>query len=219
MHASMPSKKHGSHRGPAGDRHTVRRRGDSASDNGVKTFGHDYSKDYSDPNWPYAKGKMDKGAWFLITATPVILATIIAYFYIRDSYREMVRQPLDVPRIISDNATSAAVDPSRFWGTYRSGTYFGMKTRSPNSPVTGLMWLFQSAGDMPPKIRHWCEQSDGLPMYSWFVHDGVNCGLQEVVDSHFSLTTDFVKRAGGEHGGDWSARVIAKPRVREKLHS
>ena len=28
------------------------------------------------------------------------------------------------------------------------------------------------------------------------------------------LSTTFVKRAGGEHGGDWSARVTVVPRVR-----
>ena len=212
----MPSKKHGGGRG-TGDRRDQPRRRPGAeagnSGNGVKKFGYDYTKDYSDPAWPYAKGRMDKGAWFLLTVTPVILASLIAFFYIRDSYREAVRQPMGTPNIIAANATSAAVDPERFWGTYRSLAYFGMKTRSPQSPVSGLMWFFQSAGDMPPKIRHWCDQGDGLPMYSWFVHDGVNFGLQEIVDSHFTLTTDFVKRPGGEHGGDWSARIIAKARV------
>lgn len=30
----------------------------------------------------------------------------------------------------------------RYWGTYRPGNYFGLKTREPYSPVMGLMWYF-----------------------------------------------------------------------------
>ena len=68
---------------------------------------------------------------------------------------------------------------------------------------------------MPPSIRHWCEQNDGLHMYSWFAHDGRNFGLQEIIDKFYTISTDFVKRPGGNHGGDWSARVAVKPRVRD----
>ncbi len=66
---------------------------------------------------------------------------------------------------------------------------------------------------MPPKIRHWCDQGDGLDMYSWFAHDGRNFGLQQLTDKYFTISTDFVKRPGGNHGGDWSARVKVTPRV------
>ena len=66
---------------------------------------------------------------------------------------------------------------------------------------------------MPPSIRHWCEQGDGLSMYSWFAHDGRHFGLQEIMDKYYTLSTDFVKRQGGHHGGDWTARVTVKPRV------
>lgn len=37
--------------------------------------------------------------------------------------------------------------PELFWGSYRPGTYFGLKTRDPASLVTGLMWYF------PQKLR------------------------------------------------------------------
>ena len=60
--------------------------------------------------------------------------------------REMVRKPLDSPKMIADGASLAANDPDRFWGTYRSGVYFGLKTRSPQSPVVGLMWMTQFTG-------------------------------------------------------------------------
>ena len=66
---------------------------------------------------------------------------------------------------------------------------------------------------MSPSIRHWCEQGDGLSMYSWYAHNGRNFGLQEIMDKHYTLSTDFIKRPGGNHGGDWSARITVKPRV------
>lgn len=38
---------------------------------------------------------------------------------------------------------SSGVDkPERFWGSYRPGTYFGLKSRDPHSLLTGLMWYF-----------------------------------------------------------------------------
>ncbi len=76
------------------------------------------------------------------------------------------------------------------------------------------MWLTQLTGEVPPPIRHWCEQGDQLPMYSWFVHDGNNFGIQELLDKYIIVSTDFMKKPGGEHGGDWTARVHVRPRVR-----
>lgn len=29
----------------------------------------------------------------------------------------------------------------RYWGSYRPGSYFGLKTRDPDSLVMGLMWF------------------------------------------------------------------------------
>uniref|UniRef100_A0A8D2Q4M5 Mannosyl-oligosaccharide glucosidase n=2 Tax=Varanus komodoensis TaxID=61221 RepID=A0A8D2Q4M5_VARKO len=84
-----------------------------------------------------------------------------------------------------------------------------MKTRSPRSPVAGLMWMPQLEGDV--QLRHSCEQSDRLPRYGWLLHDGIHFGVQEIRDRGFSLQTEFVKRPGGQHGGDWSWRVTALP--------
>jgi mannosyl-oligosaccharide glucosidase len=39
----------------------------------------------------------------------------------------------------------------------------------------------------------------------------VNFGIQEIQEVDFSITTEFVKRAGGDHGGDWTARITAQP--------
>lgn len=112
------------------------------------------------------------------------------------------------PPILGPNATSPAVAPDMFWGTYRPQVYLGMKSRSPRSVVTGLMWLSQSGS---PSLRHTCEQGDGLARYGWLLHDGVNFGVQEIRDKGFSLRTEMVKRAGGHHGGDWSWRIVGAP--------
>ncbi|CDQ65724.1 unnamed protein product [Oncorhynchus mykiss] len=49
-----------------------------------------------------------------------------------------------------------------------------------------------------------------LQGYGWLMHDGLSFGVQEIHDSDFTLTTEFVKRMGGEHGGDWTWRITAK---------
>ncbi|NWX39313.1 MOGS glucosidase, partial [Steatornis caripensis] len=77
---------------------------------------------------------------------------------------------------------------------------------APLSP--GLMWLQQGEGG--GSLRHTCERSDGLSRYGWLMHDGENFGAQEIRDGRLALKTEFVKRPGGEHGGDWSWRVTAR---------
>lgn len=72
--------------------------------------------------------------------------------------REKVKTPLYAPTMLTKDSTSVSQEPERFWGSYRPHTYFGMRTRSPHSPVMGLMWLNQLTGQMPPPIRHWCDQ-------------------------------------------------------------
>ena len=79
--------------------------------------------------------------------------------------------------------------------------------------MTGLMWFPQYAPDGQLAIRHTCEQSDGLRKYGWLKHDGTNFGSQEIVDKDFVLNTEFVKRLGGDHGGDWTARISGKEMV------
>lgn len=32
-------------------------------------------------------------------------------------------------------------EPERYWGSYRPGNYFGLKTREPHSILMGLMWF------------------------------------------------------------------------------
>lgn len=96
----------------------------------------------------------------------------------------------------------------------RPHTYFGMKSRHKTSPVFGLMWMIQLTNRMPPPLRHWCNQGDGLEGYVWQMHDGVSFGVQEIREQLYTVKTEFVKQAGGSHGGDWSARISFVPKVR-----
>ena len=169
--------------------------------------------DYEDPKWPYSQGKMDWSAVIFSFTALVVIVALLGYFWQQAQLRERVYTPLDTPKIISPEATLPKNDPSRFWGSYRPQNYFGLKTRSQKSPVFGLMWFSQFSG-IPPTIRHWCNQGDGLLKYGWTAHDGVNFGVQEIHDHHYSIVTEFVKRAGGSHGGDWTTRIRVLPRVR-----
>ena len=116
--------------------------------------------------------------------------------------------PLNQPSAVKSFSN---LDMTRFWGTYRSGHYLGMKTRSANSLVSGLMWLTQYknqqevSGDL---LRHKCNQDNKL-RYGWLKHDGVNFGKQDVFESDYAISTKFVKRNYGGHGGDWTWRVEA----------
>lgn len=93
------------------------------------------------------------------------------------------------------------------WGTYRPGTYFGVKGRHAASLLFGLAW-----GSIDGKLlRHSC-QSGELQAFNWLEHDGERYGLQEIQDQELNvrLLTTFVKDA--EHPDRiWHARIDAAP--------
>lgn len=99
-------------------------------------------------------------------------------------------------------------DSEKFWGSYRPQTYFGLKTRDPQSLVFGFMWYFPNKlkpnGDF---IRHWCKMEDGLQKYGWLQHDGKNFGIQEIHDDNVLIETSFIKFYTGKFGGEWTARI------------
>ncbi|XP_076466816.1 mannosyl-oligosaccharide glucosidase-like [Babylonia areolata] len=169
-----------------------------------------------DPNWPYAHGNLDPLGKFVGLCIMTVSLSLVAYFRYQQYLRDIVITPLDAPAIIAANATSPSISPDRFWGTYRPQTYFGLKTRSPNSPLFGSMWLEQFTNRTPLPLRHWCDQADGLHGYSWLLHDGKSFGIQELEDKAFMVKTEFVKRAGGHHGGDWTTRITMMPKSADK---
>ena len=136
----------------------LKRRNNKSKNDNLSKFAYDYSKDYTDPKWPYAQGRNDKMGKLVLIITPIIISVIITYVWYADYTRTYVVRPLPFQNVIDKNATSSFVNPERFWGTYRSNVYFGLKTRTPHSPVVGLMWMNQFAGNFPPKLHHWCDQ-------------------------------------------------------------
>ncbi|XP_065186679.1 mannosyl-oligosaccharide glucosidase-like [Sycon ciliatum] len=129
-----------------------------------------------------------------------------------------IQVPLDAPRVMTNGSSfSPEFSKERLWGSYRPQVYFGMRPRLPKSIVTGLMWYPYMPGSQGWRsIRHLAQQDDNLLHYGWLKHDGQAFGSQEVAEEDFTLTTEFVKQAGGEHGGHWSARISAKPRKKVK---
>lgn len=61
--------------------------------------------------------------------------------------------------------------------------------------------------------RHACEQNDKLDTYTWTEFDTRQGGVQVIKDSfnNLKLTTEFLKVAGGNHGGSWAARIRGEP--------
>ncbi|CAK9795342.1 Mannosyl-oligosaccharide glucosidase GCS1 [Anthophora plagiata] len=142
----------------------------------------------------------------ILNTSITILCIVIATWFSYKGYLETrVNTPYDIKKLV----TASGLDiPDRYWGTYRSGIYFGLKTRDPHSLITGLMWYFPHLLRQDGSgLRHWCDQGDRLDRYAWMEHDGRTFGVQEIVDSSAILTTTFVKRPGGKHGGDWTARI------------
>lgn len=53
-------------------------------------------------------------------------------------------------------------------------------------------------------------KGDNLLKYGWTSHDGLNFGMQDIAERGFNIKTDFVKRPGGNHGGDWTWRISSR---------
>lgn len=150
--------------------------------------------------------------WFPKSLNYVVILVLVAgiAYYAYQGYLETrVYTPLKLPPSVTKTGLNV---PEKFWGSYRPGVYFGLKTRSPADLLTGLMWMVpeliksQNLG-----LRHWCEQGDNLDSFGWKQHDGENFGVQEISDRGLKITTSFVKRSqNGQHGGEWSARISAE---------
>uniref|UniRef100_A0A3Q3G6W3 Mannosyl-oligosaccharide glucosidase n=1 Tax=Labrus bergylta TaxID=56723 RepID=A0A3Q3G6W3_9LABR len=151
------------------------------------------------------KKKVDIGKIFINISIGLCIFSLIWFFYalyMRSSLAKRVVTLHPSSHVLDANSSSAKVSPERFWGSYRPQVYFGMKTRS-------MMWMRQFS-DLDVNLRHTCEQGDRLQGYGWLMHDGITFGVQEIRDNDFTLTTEFVKKMGGDHGGDWTWRITAK---------
>ncbi|KAL0103163.1 hypothetical protein PUN28_017472 [Cardiocondyla obscurior] len=150
----------------------------------------------------------NKRLQMLINFIIVVLVAACCSWY--GYFETSITTPYDATKLVN---TSGLDDPDRYWGTYRPGVYFGLKTRDPHSLVTGLMWyLPRVLRNYRSGFRHWCDQGDKLDRYSWLEHDGRTFGVQEIVDNELIIRTTFVKKLGGYHGGDWTARIAVSPK-------
>ncbi|RXG68487.1 Mannosyl-oligosaccharide glucosidase [Armadillidium vulgare] len=158
-------------------------------------------------NVPEAK----KQQWTILRSIGLsCIVGVVAFFLYYGFLETRINTPLSYPKVV---VTTGLEDPSRYWGTYRPGLYFGTSVRHPLSPVTGLMWFTNGHyQNNMLAFRHWCEQGDDVDHYSWLAHDGRNFGFQRIVDKLTILETSFVKRPDERDGGDWSARITVLPK-------
>lgn len=160
--------------------------------------------------------KMGDNDHNLIFVGLVCAVLFVAYFInLSQKTTPTVNVPLELPRMKSDGDHDQFQNGDFVWGTYRPNVYFGVKPRVPDGPVFGLLWFRQYPDKESPKaskFRHYCNSGVGeIDKFGWIRHDGKNFGMQKITEKHMKLTTSFVKRNGGKHGGDWSARISGKP--------
>jgi hypothetical protein len=98
---------------------------------------------------------------FLAKFIIVISAVYVVVYFAYNGYLETrLTAPLNAPNAVLKSGLSV---PNKFWGSYRPGVYFGLKTRSPSDLLTGLMWMVpELVRQNDIGLRHWCEQGDNL---------------------------------------------------------
>ncbi|KAF8510232.1 glycoside hydrolase [Hysterangium stoloniferum] len=114
--------------------------------------------------------------------------------------------------VLSANA-SVNDSQSLIWGTWRPNLYFGLRPRLPYSLMTGLIWFGTQDYQSFTQPRHQCDQGDGLDAYTWISHDPREGGVQVLKDgkNNAEITIEWLKVAGGDHGGSWAARIKGVP--------
>ncbi|KAI8012468.1 Mannosyl-oligosaccharide glucosidase GCS1 [Camellia lanceoleosa] len=84
--------------------------------------------------------------------------------------------PFPAPKIMDLPQFQGDHKESLYWGTYRSNVYLGIRARTPQSLVAGLMWLGLKDGRY--FMQHVCQDSDELKTYGWACHNGRDYGRQ-----------------------------------------
>jgi mannosyl-oligosaccharide glucosidase len=100
---------------------------------------------------------------------------------------------------------------SMLWGSYRPNLYFGTRTRSIDTVMTGIMWF--GINDLEDRyslknyspwhnIRHTCEQDENIFGYAWQKHNGRDYGSQTITDilNNIIIKTEFIKKVRGSKG-------------------
>ncbi|KAF5939858.1 hypothetical protein HYC85_021025 [Camellia sinensis] len=107
---------------------------------------------------------------------------------------------MDLPQVITRRACIGEL-------IAHPNVYLGIRARTPQSLVAGLMWLGLKDGRY--FMRHVCQDSDELKTYGWTCHNGRDYGRQMLVDRDMTLMTSFLtsKEDGSGYGGDWAVRI------------
>ncbi|KAK7246974.1 hypothetical protein RIF29_41848 [Crotalaria pallida] len=142
-------------------------------------------------------------------------AFFVILFLIRHllSYGEREHQlpravtPFPAPKIMDLPQFEGEHKESLYWGTYRPQVYFGIRARTPQSLIAGLMWIGVKGGRF--HLRHVCRHEDELSTYGWTKHNGRDFGHQVLADHGLNLATSFLKSKGDDsgYGGDWAVRI------------
>uniref|UniRef100_A0A7E4WC93 Mannosyl-oligosaccharide glucosidase n=1 Tax=Panagrellus redivivus TaxID=6233 RepID=A0A7E4WC93_PANRE len=123
--------------------------------------------------------------WAICAA--LILTFIIVVYLFESTPPDFIPIPSTLP-----NASRVDAFDPHAWGTYRSHTYFGLRTKYPNSPLFGLMWYKQPIYEASSLgIRHTCKQEEGV-QYMWKDADGKSFGHQDVIDKELKFETNWV---------------------------
>ncbi|KAL0207634.1 hypothetical protein P9112_012262 [Eukaryota sp. TZLM1-RC] len=99
-----------------------------------------------------------------------------------------------------------------FWGTYKPGHFFGVRSRSPDSFHFGVAWMSLSDPQALSKIRHECTKNelDSGIYLTYKQHDFFNFAVEEILDHEYNLnlTISFVKT---NDYSEWSVSVETAP--------
>ncbi|KAL4898614.1 mannosyl-oligosaccharide glucosidase [Aspergillus ambiguus] len=124
------------------------------------------------------------------------------------------QEPVDDLSVLN-REFARANNQSLLWGPFKPNLYFGVRPRIPNSLFAGLMWAkVDDYATAQQNFRHTCEQNEGMAGYGWDEYDIRKGGRETIHDvgNSLDLTIDFIKVPGGQHGGNWAARVKGVPR-------
>ncbi|MED6180460.1 hypothetical protein PIB30_010676 [Stylosanthes scabra] len=148
----------------------------------------------------------------------VLLITVVAFFVILFLINHLVDStaepelpravtPLPAPKIMDLAQFQGEHRESLYWGTYRPHLYLGIRARTSQSLMAGLMWIGVKDGRY--HLRHVCKDEDDLGTYGWTKHDGREFGHQLLADHGMTLATEFLKSKvdGSGYGGDWAVRI------------
>ncbi|XP_073129902.1 mannosyl-oligosaccharide glucosidase GCS1 [Henckelia pumila] len=154
----------------------------------------------------------------LITKISILFGILVFFIYfmkdflnpVKENVKPRVITPLPAPKLMDLPMFQGDHRESLYWGTYRPNVYFGIRARTPQSLLAGLMWIGVKDGRY--LMRHVCQDSDELSTYGWTQHNGRDYGRQVLVDQDLTLTTSFLKSKDKEsgYGGDWGVRIEAQ---------